>query len=123
MQDSSCPLYAKWEKTKKSAYDIKMAVTIESEQGTVLQIAQDVFNIDHATHKLHIEMRKVLPVKQYEIYDMLFIQHMEEEDVAKALGYKSNEKGRKAGYKQIKNLRKKFKDQAIILIKKLDICI
>jgi len=47
---------------------------------------------------------------------------MEEEDVAKTLGYKSNEKGRKAGYKQIKNLRKKFKEQAIILINKKDIC-
>jgi hypothetical protein len=122
LQDSSCPLYAKWEKTKKSAYDIKMAVTIESEQGSVLQITQDVFNVDHAIGKLHHEMKKCLPDKQYDIYHMLFILHMEEEDVAKTLGYKSNERGRKAGYKQIKNLRKKFKEQAIILINKKDIC-
>jgi DNA-directed RNA polymerase specialized sigma24 family protein len=122
LQDSTCPLYAKWEKTKKSAYDIKMAVTIESENG-VLQITQDVFNIDNATLRLHEAMKQTLPPKQYEVYHMLFVEHQEEEDVAKALGYKSNEKGRKAGYKQIKNLRKKFKNHAIILIKKLDICL
>ena len=121
MQDSSCPLYAKWEKTKKAAYDIKMAVTIESEQGC-FNIKSDVFNIDNAASKLHSEMKKSLPDKQFYIYKLLFIDHKEEEEVAKLLGYKSNEKGRKAGYKQIKNLRKKFKEHAIILIKRRDIC-
>ena len=87
------------------------------------QITQDVFNIDNATLRLHEAMKQTLPPKQYEVYHMLFVEHQEEEDVAKALGYKSNEKGRKAGYKQIKNLRKKFKNHAIILIKKLDICL
>ena len=88
-----------------------------------MQISQDIFNVDHAALKLHEAMKSHLNPKHYAIYDMLFVQHMEEEDVAKELGYKSNEKGRKAGYKQIKNLRKKFKEQAILLIKKLDICL
>lgn len=123
LQCNECPLFAKWEKTKKAAYDIKMAVTIESEHGKVMQISQDTFNVDNAISKLHKAMKNHLPEKQYFIYHMLFIEHMEEEDVAKSLGYKSNEKGRKAGYKQIKNLRKKFKEQAILLIKKLDICL
>ena len=50
---------------------------------------------------------------------MLFIDKIEEEDVAKLLGYKTSEKGRKAGYKQIKNLKLKFKKMVEkILIKK-----
>ena len=36
---------------------------------------------------------------------------MEEEEVALAIGYKTTEKGRKAGYKQIKNLKKQFKEK------------
>ena len=122
LQDSSCPLYAKWEKTKKAAYDIKMAVTIDKEQSQCFNIKSDVFNIDHAVAKLHEEMKASLPEKQFYVYKLLFIEHREEEEVAKMLGYKSNEKGRKAGYKQIKNLRKKFKEHAIILIKRRDIC-
>jgi hypothetical protein len=37
------------------------------------------------------------------------------------LGYKSNEKGRKAGYKQIKNLKNQYKNIAKKIIKKEDI--
>ena len=52
---------------------------------------------------------------------MLFIENMNEDDVAKELGYKTNEQGRKAGYKQIKNMRKMFKEKVIKIIKNKDI--
>ena len=46
---------------------------------------------------------------------------MTEDAVAEELGYKSNEQGRKAGYKQIKNMRKFFKEKVIKIIKNKDI--
>jgi hypothetical protein len=52
---------------------------------------------------------------------MLFIDGICEEEVARILGYKSNEKGRKAGYKQIKNLKNQYKTTAKKIIKKEDI--
>jgi hypothetical protein len=122
LQCSECPLYAKWEKTKKAAYDIKMAITLEAENSQILKLTSETFDIDVAIGKLHTEMKKALPEKQFFIYDLLFIQNKDEEEVAKLLGYKSNERGRKAGYKQIKNLRKKFKTQAIKLLSNTDIC-
>jgi len=122
LQCGECPLFAKWEKTKKSAYDIKMAVTLEAEQTQVLKLTAESFDIINAEKKLHEEMKKFLPEKQFLIYKLLFIEHREEDEVAKLLGYRSNEKGRKAGYKQIKNLRKKFKEHAILLLRKKDIC-
>ena len=48
---------------------------------------------------------------------------MPEDEVAKDLGYTTNEKNRKAGYKQIKNLKKMFKEKAILIIKEKDIII
>ena len=51
-------------------------------------------------------MEKELSKKQFMVYDLLFIQHKDEEYVAKQMGYKTSEQGRKAGYKQIKNLKK-----------------
>ena len=37
------------------------------------------------------------------------------------MGYKSNEKGRKAGYKQIKNLKKMFLAKAAEILDRTDI--
>lgn len=117
-QDSECPLYAKWERTKKAAYDIKMAVTIENHPSEVFSMQDSHVDIDASIQKLSKELKKVLPQKQYKIYDMLYVKHMDEEDVAKIMGYKTSEKGRKAGYKQLKNLKKIFKDKAINILKK-----
>ena len=118
MQDSECPLYAKWEKTKKSAYDIKMAVTIENHAGEVACMTDKQIDIDRAAEKLAKEMKKTLPEKQYKVYKMLYVDHMDEVEVAKVMGYKTSEKGRKAGYKQLKNLKKIFKEKAILILKK-----
>ena len=52
---------------------------------------------------------------------MLFMDYLSEEDVAKKMGYKTSETGRKAGYKQIKNLKKQFKEKAKKLIISKDI--
>ena len=121
-QCGECPLYSKWEKNKKAAYDIKMASPLEEPTTGAFRIASDTFDIERAAAKLHIQMKESLPEKQFYIYDLLFIQNKDEEEVAIMLGYKSNEKGRKAGYKQIKNLRKKFKDEAKRILLTKDIC-
>jgi len=120
-QDSECPLYSKWERTKKSAYDIKMAVTIENHPTEIFSMQDTYVDINESIKKLSEELKKTLPPKQYKIYDMLYVQHMEEEEVAKIMGYKTTEKGRKAGYKQLKNLKKIFKDKAIQILKKGEI--
>ena len=66
-------------------------------------------------------MKKQLSAKQFQVYDLLFIQHIDEEEVAREMGYKTSEKGRKAGYKQIKNLKKVFKQKAQEILKTEDI--
>jgi DNA-directed RNA polymerase specialized sigma24 family protein len=121
MQDGECPLYLKWEKTKKSAYDIKMAVTMENHTGEVSSMHDMQINVDEAIEKMAKEMKKALPERQYKVYDMLYVKHMEEDDVARIMGYKTNEKGRKAGYKQLKNLKKIFKEKAIAILDKGEI--
>jgi RNA polymerase sigma factor (sigma-70 family) len=121
MQCNECPLYAKWEKTKKPAYDIKMAVTIENHSHEIKCNAGTSFEIEEAQKRLNKEMRKVLSEKNFKIYIMLFIEDMTDEEVAEKLGYKTTEIGRKAGYKQIKNLKKQFKAKAERILKTKDI--
>ena len=71
--------------------------------------------------KLTKLLKKTLPEKQYYIYEMLFIDKKSEEEIAEELGYKTSEKGRKAGYKQIKNLKLKYKKIVVKLLQTKDI--
>lgn len=120
-QCSECPLYAKWEKTKKSAYQVKMPVALENYGQEIRHKSVDSFELESAESRLHKEMKTKLSEKHYAIYEMLFIKSMSDEDVAKELGYKTSEKGRKAGYKQIKNLKKQFKEKAEKILQTKDI--
>jgi len=120
-QDSSCPLYKKWEKSKKNAYEIKIPVSLEKVTYKKTSEFSDHISMYSAENKLHTVMRENLSNRHFFIYKMLFIDCVDEEQVAKILGYKTNEKGRKAGYKQIKNLKNMYKNLAKRIITKYDI--
>tara|TARA_B100000029_G_scaffold508999_1_gene597224 strand:+ start:585 stop:1310 length:726 start_codon:yes stop_codon:yes gene_type:complete len=121
MQCSECPLFEKWEKTKKSAHDIKMPLALENHQHDLKSDSGRDFAIDKAAGLLHGEMKKVLSRRQYEIYEMLFVKNMSDEEIAIKMGYKTSESGRKAGYKQLKNMKKQFKAKAEKILKNTDI--
>jgi RNA polymerase sigma factor (sigma-70 family) len=121
LQDSSCPLYAKWEKSKKGAHDVKIPLRLDAQEYESSIFKSENFNLELAIKKVDKFLKVELSDKHYEIFHMLFIQNKTEEEVAKHLGYKSNEKGRTAGYKQIKNMRKFFKEKVIKIIKNKDI--
>ena len=60
--------------------------------------------------------------KQKKIYYMLYIEHIDENDVAERFGFKADAaKRKKPRYKQIANLKKKFYNIAIKIIKDHDI--
>ena len=123
LQCSECTLYKKWEKTKKHAYDIKLPLTIEHHSTEVYQLATASYDLGNAVIRLHKKMKNILSEKHYEIYSALFIENTPEDEIAKKLGYKTSEKGRKAGYKQLKNLKRMFKERATKVISQEDIII
>lgn len=105
-QCSKCPLYAKWQKSKKSAHDIKLAVTLENHTQEVHNIIEDDIDIDKAAKNIHAKMQKILKPIEWRFYNLYYIQHKSEEESASLMGYKTTEKNRKIGYKQVKNLKK-----------------
>lgn len=119
-QDSSCPLYSKWEKTKKHAYNVKITLSLEGHQHEIDGGAEYYLGADVqiASEKLFKELKKTLTPRQYKAFEMLFIKNMKDEDVASEMGFKSTESGRKAGYKQIKNLKKLLKEKAAKILSK-----
>ena len=121
-QCNECPLYAKWEKTKKNAYDLKMTVSLQNHQNYFISIPEnESVNFSNAEKKLHSLMKENLNDKQFFVYKMFFIDCLTDDEVARFLKFKTNEKGRKAGYKQIKNLKKMLYLKAKNLIKDNDV--
>lgn len=107
-QCSSCPLYAYWEKNKKSAYDTKLPLPIENHQQEVFSVASEQIDVERSAENLHVKMKKVLRPVEWKIYNWLYIEHKTEEQVAKLMAYKTNENGRRAGYNSIRAIKKKI---------------
>ena len=105
-QCSACPLYANWEKNKKSAHDTKLTVSLENHSNEIGNIKQKDFNVEATAQNIHTKMEMVLKPIEWKIYQYLYIEGKSEEQVAKLMGYRTSEKNRMAGYKQIKNLKK-----------------
>ena len=51
-------------------------------------------------------MEKTLKPIEWRVYKYLYIDGKDEEQTAKLMGYRTTEKNRIAGYKQIKNIKK-----------------
>jgi hypothetical protein len=121
VQDSFCDLYSVWEKSKKHGYNIKIPLEMENHSREVENMSCNNIDFEEAIVLLNEQMKKVLSDNYYKAYCMLYFEKKTDEEVALFLGYRSSEKNRKIGYKQIKNLKKLFRDKAIEILKNSDI--
>ena len=95
------------EKGKKSAYDIKMPLSLEDHSFEVNSIKlSDGSSLESNIKKLNTKLKKVLKPNEWIVYETIYIKNLSEEEAAAELGLKSNEKNRKPGYKQIQNIKK-----------------
>lgn len=105
-QCSDCPLYANWMKRKQPATNIKIPVSIENHSNEVTSIFDESSDVSKHITVMHDKMKEILKPIEWQVYEGLFILNEDEDAVAAKLGYISNEKGRRPGYKQIRNIRK-----------------
>lgn len=105
-QSEACPLFANWSRTKKQAYNAKLPVSINDHTYEINSTEYSDIDILGVMGKISAKMEEVLKPAEWKIYQALYIEHMSEEDAATLMGYKTNEKNRVPGYKQIKNVKK-----------------
>lgn len=105
-QSEVCPLFANWARTKKIAYNAKLPVSIEDYNNEINLAEYTGVDVDSLLLKLNVKMKEVLKPAEWKIYKALYIENLSEEEVATMMGYKTNEKNRVPGYKQIKNVKK-----------------
>ncbi len=114
-QDSTCPLYSNWERNKKSAHDIKIPVALDDHEHLRSNVAKEDFDFEKSVQRLNNILPKFLKPIEMKVYNLLFVEDLTEEQVAKKMGYKTSEKNRAPGYKQIKNIKKSI----ILKVKKI----
>jgi len=119
IQNSECSDYSKWELGKKSAYDIRMPISIhekfnnpnsEENQGLTMDIPEFDSYIDYESKidKFNKTIREKLSQVEWKVYKLLYIDNVSEIQTAQEMGYKTSEKNRSPGYKQIKKIKNKI---------------
>tara|TARA_B100000287_G_scaffold435121_1_gene501938 strand:+ start:2805 stop:3485 length:681 start_codon:yes stop_codon:yes gene_type:complete len=105
-QCSDCPIYKNWERNKKDAYNIKIPVPLDGHVQEVSSRKFDVGDIEDSIKKINVRMKQVLKPIEWKVYRMLYIENKTENEVASEMGYKTSEKNRSPGYKQITNIKR-----------------
>lgn len=119
LQSSDCQDYSKWELGKKDAYLVKMPVSLDaySQNDSSKEQKQQVIDIkdsysfidyDSKTAIFHEAMKGKLSAIDWRVYSLLYVENLDEIEAAKVMGYKTSEKNRSPGYKQIKKIKNKI---------------
>tara|TARA_R100000995_G_C3483518_1_gene125560 strand:+ start:2064 stop:2750 length:687 start_codon:yes stop_codon:yes gene_type:complete len=116
-----CPVCSKWEKSKKAALELKIPLSTEDFVKEVTTREYLDFDFSTSLQKLNGQMKIRLSEVHYVAYRMLYFDKNTEEDVAKFMGYKISAQKRKLGYRQVKNLKKKFLQVAMEILREQDI--
>ena len=83
--------------------------------------SSDFFDVESNMIKLHKKMKDILKPIEWKVYLSLYVQNKSEKEVAHELGYKTSEKNRSPGYKQIKNIKKSIIEKVKKVLKSGDV--
>jgi hypothetical protein len=99
-------MYKSWSKTKKNAYDLKMAVSIEDHSFEINNQPCNSSDMQRASDNLHIKMKEILKPIEWKVYELLYISNKSEEQVCKLLNFKYDKNAKTAYNKQLRNIQK-----------------
>ena len=116
-----CKVCMKWEKSKKIGLGLKIPLSTEDFTKEVQSRSYQDFDFKSALGRLDSNMKKKLSDVHYQAYRMLYFEKKTEQDVAKYMGYKISPEKNKLGYRQVKNLKKKFLELAMEILRNKDI--
>lgn len=122
-QSDACELYKKWKDKKQDAYNTKITVSLENHSQEVFDRPGESFDVEKSIITLNKKLETLLKPREWNVYKLLFIDNVSEEEAAKVMGYTTKEKGRVPGYRTIINIKKNLlkKVKKIVYSEKVDI--
>lgn len=109
---NECELYRIWSARKKNAHDVKLPLPLENHIDEVYDKPEERMDIEGAITKVHDKMKVILKPSDYEIYDLVYIQHKTDSEAAEILGYKTIEDNKYIAYRAIQNTKKRIVKKA-----------
>lgn len=119
-QCAECPLYAKWCKSKKNGYHIKMPLELENHAQEVNSQIDEGINYQETFRRLQEELNKVFSPEQSLAFKMFFVEKLSDEEAAEALGYKRT-KNKYAFKKEINQKKEELQTIVRRILKESDI--
>lgn len=102
-----CLTYAEWTKKKKFRHEARLPLPIENHKNEASSLRESSFDVESAAEILHKKILPLLTQSEQEIYILLHVKHISEEEAAKILGFRTSEPNRKNGYKRFRQVSKK----------------
>lgn len=120
-QCAECPLFALWERTKKRAFNVKLPVSMENHLLEVFEMPDTSVNAERAVQTIWEHMRQVLRPTELAVFEMTYIQHLDDSEIAKKMGFEATEKNRKPGYSRISQINRKILEKVREIRDEIDI--
>jgi len=127
LQCGECKDFSHWEKTKKSAYEMKIAGSIEADDGEILIGDHGDINYEGFLKSLGERLRKEvdddmsqISLVTLKIFNYSWVENLSDDEISAKMGYKSNEKDRSPGYRNLSLHRKYIKNIAKEMLEKED---
>ena len=117
VQCGDCPILKHWLNRKENAYNIKIPVSLENHDNEIVSNNNTSANLPEHIIKFQAVMKKQLKPVEWRVYEALYIHNKTELEIAKEMGFKTSEKNRSPGYKQIKNIQKAILKRAKKILK------
>lgn len=122
-QNSSCAVFAKWEKTKQLAYNAKFPTSIHDThdpsglRAEVCSLPESNMDFSVLVPQFAEKFRKVLKPTELIVFEYFFEKGESEEQVTKRLGFKLDEDRKSPRCKQFQNIKKVVIDKAKLIIR------
>ena len=122
-QDSNCSEFLSWAKKKKRGHEMKIAKPITDAMPVQPSTShrESSFDINKSAEKVHQEVIPKLNCIQKKVYTLVYIQHFSDEEAARRLKFKTSEKDRFPGYRQMNNIKKQLMEKVRIALTELDV--
>ncbi len=98
-----------------------MALPLEKHKEQINEVEVSPADIELGIFKLNKKLKEILKPNEWIVYEGFYVLNKSEKEIAEQLNFKTTEKNRTPGYKQIKNIQKAILIKAKKILSKNDL--
>lgn len=123
LQNAECKAYKTWMKRKESEFNVKQTLAIDFHTQEVHDKPDQSADMEKGEAELNRHLKKRLSAQDYEIYILLYVDHMTEEEVGAHMGYKVKKGPMYPGYSQILEAKHRIEKMAYLIAREEELFI